>query len=1090
MRPLKLTMSAFGPYAGKVTLDLADLGTDGLYLICGDTGAGKTTIFDAITYALYGTESDGEDSKERLQSLRSDFAEPDTPTYVELDFEYRGAVYHIRRNPVYLRPKKRGQGFVSERASAEFVRPDLPTLTKLPEVNAAITELMGVDSSQFRQIAMVAQGKFRDLLLSRTDKRMAILRQLFGTQTYLSFQDDLWRKAQALQKEYEEVKHRISFVADQVELTPTKAEGEDEASEPAVDAVKPDPRAMTGDQLENALKDQGARDGRASRSLQRQIDVGNEERDQIRSRIDIYENAQDSLRRIKEAKAAQAHDEEREPQLLAALEAEKVHDEQRQSLDEQSHLLRNELKSYERLAGIDEQMGRLSSLAKKLAKKLKDVELQSEELDQRRRDLQGRIDGSADVGVRVERTRALLSEAKRRLVDAKVELDRFDQAERQEQLAKSLEKEANDILEQSSSKVEALAKLRVRQAAVETELSSHEGDAARVARCEAAVDSAKAHLSECEEDLRVLEQARKVEADAAAAEDKAAKKYSDAQTHWLGQKEAVRSAEQVFLNHQAGILASRLQVGETCPVCGSIDHPKPATLTDEVPTERQIQELRKGEAAALQDVQQAASSFAEARTKHTSVSQDLSELLAKGDEKELGQNCKQAQGGLDSAEASLDEAREQEKGGKVLSSRLASLKRDQEEETRALDGLRQRLNGAQTKLGAAQGALEKMREGLSDLGREGCERELKDAQTSAESLQGNLDSLQRQLDQREKDQESLTKLEEDRKSLDQKHAELDEEARKTSEQQAAVRAQREELVSGLAYPSEKEAREALRDIEEQATALDEARQKAQDALDSCRQSLRDARNTIEALEPQVAKAKEIDIEHEREALIQTDKVLAGLTEGHEEIERRRASNKRQLNQLRQALTKGKDVGDRYSQAKLLSDTARGTLTGKPRISFETYVQTAYFDQILMAANQRLKIFLGGRYQLRRREDVGRDGRSGLELDVLDNYTGKVRPANTLSGGESFGASLSLALGLSDVVQQRAGGVQLDTMFIDEGFGTLDSDALQSAMRMLTELSSEGKLIGIISHVEDLKAVIDRKIIVTSGHDGSSAKLQL
>lgn len=1074
MRPLKLTMSAFGPYAGKVCLDLDSLGTGGLYLICGDTGAGKTTIFDAITYALFGTESDGEDSKDRLQSLRSDFAKDDVPTYVELDFRYHGADYRIRRSPAYQRRKKRGEGFVLEKPTAEFLRPHLPILTKLPEVNAAVCDLLGVDGNQFRQIAMVAQGKFRDLLLSRTDKRMAILRRLFGTQAYLSFQDQLGKRAQSLQRDYEEVGHRVSFVVDQVTLAP--GEG--------------DPHDLSGDQLEEALGAQNDQDAREVRDLERRIRRAEEERDAVRSRMDAYENAQDALARLEGARRSLAKEEGRDSQLAEALAAQEAHDADRRDLDRHVGLLQKEAEAYGQLTNLDARVRGLKGQEGKVEQGLSDAKGRIGALEGDLQVLRERLDASADLDLRQERAGSLLATADRRLKDAQRELDRIDKAQGQGKLVKSLDREVEDLQAKVADAEKDLAGLRDRRLSAEADLVGHRNDAAAVARCKADLEGARGRLGEYARQIKDLADARSKEKSAALEEERKARAYEAAQQSWLEAKNAADDAEQVFLDHQAGLLASHLREGQACPVCGSREHPRLATLTEEVPTEADLQELRAAEAASLHLVQEAAGASGGAHNRHEEARADLDALLAQGDEQVLEGLRAHAQEGVAAAEQALAQAEGRSKEGQELARKLDELGRSQDLASHGLDDLRQRLSDARTRQASERGALEEMRQGLSPLGREGVRFELMAARDSQEQARRDQDDLARLQEERRRDQEALAGVEHDRELLSKEVAALDAKRAGLVSDRVAAQSRRDQLAATLSYASAEEAQHALGDMERQIAALDEARRKAQADLDACRQAQRDAQSTIRALEPQVQRAQEIDVDQESVALARVEADLARLNGNREDLRRRLENNRRQLALLRQALSRGRDVGVRYAQAKLLSDTARGTLVGKPRISFETYVQTAYFDRILMAANQRLGIFLGGRYQLRRREDLGRDGKSGLELDVLDRYTGKVRPANTLSGGESFGASLALALGLSDVVQQQAGGVQLDAMFIDEGFGTLDSDALQSAMRMLTDLSGEGKLVGIISHVEDLKAVIDRKVVVTSSSEGSTAELRL
>ena len=229
MRPIKLTMSAFGPYSGEVVVDFASLGSTGLYLVCGDTGAGKTTIFDAVSFALFGSPS-GQDRTAR--SLRSDFASAATPTFVELEFEHRGQRYTIRRNPEYERPKLRGDGLTTQTADAELRMPEAAPITGTRDVDAAILELIGIDRSQFSQIVMIAQGDFRRLLSAGTKERAAILRKLFGTAPYDEFQKALKRRRDKLEDDSKTVRNRLLALAPMISIS-DEAEVAEEAGDAA-----------------------------------------------------------------------------------------------------------------------------------------------------------------------------------------------------------------------------------------------------------------------------------------------------------------------------------------------------------------------------------------------------------------------------------------------------------------------------------------------------------------------------------------------------------------------------------------------------------------------------------------------------------------------------------------------------------------------------------------------------------------------------------------------------------------------------------------------------------------------------------------
>ena len=308
---------------------------------------------------------------------------------------------------------------------------------------------------------------------------------------------------------------------------------------------------------------------------------------------------------------------------------------------------------------------------------------------------------------------------------------------------------------------------------------------------------------------------------------------------------------------------------------------------------------------------------------------------------------------------------------------------------------------------------------------------------------------------------------------------------------SAAQAARTEVAAGLAFGSLDEAQKALSDLRERKRALDTELASAEDAVHAAETAIKDADSRRLALAEQIEGTSSIDKEAELARFAEADRQLAQLESDRDALIMRLNANRRIASSLDDIMRRSSSIEERFGAIAQLADAACGKLSGTDRVTFETYVQGIHFDRIIAAANRRLGVMTNGRYELLRRGDAAnRKAQSGLDLDVFDNYTGKARDASSLSGGESFQASLSLALGLSDVVQSSAGGVRLDTMFIDEGFGSLDPEALQQAIKMLSTLSGGGKLIGIISHVEELKEAIDRKIVVTASRSGSTLSLEL
>ena len=786
MRPLKLTLSAFGPYASATTLELERLGKGGLYLVTGDTGAGKTTLFDAITYALYDRSSGGVRDG---GMLRSKYADPGTPTFVELEFEVRGARYTVRRNPEYLRPKARGEGLTTEKADATLTFADgRPPVTKAKEVTAAVTELIGLDYNQFSQIAMIAQGQFTRLLNATTEERSRIFRKLFRTQRYQKLQD-------ALQEE--NAKLTAQRTAQNVQLDAVLSGIRYPADDPDADAL-------------GALSAQTAPE-------------------EVTARLDA---------------------------LLTRQEAE------------QAEALRRQLET-------------------------KQAAAQSEaDLEQ----------------AKARRARAQLNTLDEELARTETELAALGDPETQN----------------------ALLTAQKRQ----------------LAQREAALAALSASLTEDQRRTHAAKQAQERYRTAAEAQDAA-----HAQRDTL---------ERGFLDAQAGLLAQTLTEGTPCPVCGSTHHPAKASLPRTAPTQAQVTAAKKASETADRAAQEAAAAAREAL-----ATQREGKATLRRDAEQL-----------------LPERFTSPDGPVPLT--VVLLKTALAEETAAL-----------------QAAQRENRESLRKAGAD-CTRR--------------------------------TQLEAARKTKA---------AQRTALEAAAAAAEQAAAASTATAA-------AL------AQQLTDAKQSVPGDLDALR-----ARQT----ELQAARGQAATLEKALTAQLVPN--------------RSAAANYRRLADARQTLEA------RWQWVNALAATAGGTLSSKQKIRLEAYIQMHYLDRILIHANTRLMQMTAGQYELERVGAENQRSQSGLDLGVIDHYNGTRRSVKTLSGGESFKASLALALGLSDEVQRTAGGIRLDTLFLDEGFGSLDDESLEQAIRVLSSLTEGDRLVGIISHVAALKDRIDRQVLVKKARSGGS-----
>ena len=915
MRPITLTMSAFGPYAAKTVIELDKLGTNGLYLITGDTGAGKTTIFDAITYALYG-EASG--NTRDVNMFRSKYAEPSTPTEVELTFEYAQKIYTVKRNPEYDRPKARGEGYTTEKANAELHYPDGRVVTRLKEVNKAIVDIMGIDRSQFTQIAMIAQGDFLKLLLASTEDRKKIFQKIFRTQCYYQLQERLKAETSKLAVEYNQTGSSIRQYINGIACHP------DDVLKLEVDKAKKG-------ELKNT---------EAVQLVEKLIDQDTAAQQKVLGRIG-------ELDKQKEAIAAQ----------LAVAEKRKTAEE-------------DQKKAKENLA-LETQ-------------RLKRLETEKNEAAAHQPEVQKAVEAIAKL---------------------EAQLPEYAEMQKKQTERTGLQK----ALEEFAQKIKTEAETEEKLARNIADLRDEQASLQNAGAAQAAQKAEKDRLAEQQKDLEALKKEyaayQKLEAQLKKAQADYAQKSEDS-----GKKRAeYEHKNKLYLDAQAGILAETLTEGVPCPVCGSLEHPHPAQKPENAPTKQEL-EICKAKAEEAEAATQAASSKASTCIGQVDTSR---EPLRDHGQKSLG----------------TDAVEEME--------RLCSEKQQQ---TAA----------------ALQKAEQQLKEIAKQLGRK--------------------DALDQLIPQKEDELEQCKKR---RGSYETQQA------GDGAKLQAAEK-RLKELAEKLSYPSEAEANQALQQLREQKEAWEKAIQETKDAYDECEKNLAALKGTLEGYQKTLQGMEKVDVQAVLAAQAEADQQKAAWQAQKNEIGDRLAVNGPILENLRPQISKMEETEKRLQCVQALSDTANGRLSGKEKIMLETYIQMTFFDRIIRRANVRLMVMSGGQYELKRRVNAENNrSQAGLELDVIDHYNGSERSVKTLSGGESFKASLALALGLSDEIQSSAGGIRLDTMFVDEGFGSLDEESLEQAVNALVGLTQGNRLVGIISHVSELKNRIDRQIVVTKEKSGGS-----
>lgn len=872
MKPVKLTLCGWGPYKEKQEIDFTGFNKRGLFLVTGPTGAGKTTIFDAITYALYGNMSGGMREK---NSVRSDFAKGETPTYVELIMTHAGETYQIYRNPEYMRPKKRRtkgketkeQALVTkEKERAVFTGPDGKSIEGSGEVTRKVQELLRLDYRQFKQLSMIAQGEFARLLSAPPSEKTKIFREIFGTDLYEKIAVSLKGKSGGIYRQIMEYRHKMD------------------------------------EDIDMLFRDEEDGEKTGSHYYEGMIALLKEEEKELRKKGRELRTAYAGKEEKVQTLAGQIAENERVQSLFEKLEKEKVR--ARALMDRADEIKEKEglLKQQERAASLRTIEIRLTALKEQNAILKKDIQDSLEEirfLEQKNKKEEPFFAIQEEIAAGYEEEKKL-QEAERRL-----------------------KKES----QKNAAKEKELCRLQEIYLAAERE----------------------------EEEAKGL----------------------------------YEQTDLAYRHGIAGILAENLKEGLACPVCGAVHHPKPAAKSGSLPTEDRVKELK-----------------------------DVYETKQKRRVEVHGQTA-------------------------ACAAESGELKRQVKEWTDQCEQLKACRNSRKPAITAY----------LTEHSQEAFREQLKQYQQRSAVLK----EKEKILDKRKREEA----LSDDR--LKKQEGEFDKELKAAG------------FLSRESYLEVRREEEEIRVLREE--------------IEAYRKDCHLNAEMLSHLAEETGNAQLKDMQEMKKQFSQAEKEKKALFDEQLVLDNRHKSVKKGLFSLEEKNRQLAALMERYSLIKDLDDAANGN--NKKRLVFEQYVLAAYFEDILTAANIRLRLLSSGRYELKRVEQIS-DGRSkdNLEIEVLDYYTGKYRSVKTLSGGEAFKASLSLALGMSDVVQSERGGLKVEALFIDEGFGSLDGESLDQACLTLQTLVERDRLIGIISHVPELAEKIVNQIQIDKTNAGSKALVML
>lgn len=1057
MKPIKLIISAIGPYAGKLPeIEFDAFEEKGLFLISGDTGAGKTTIFDAICFALYGTTSG---TYRNTKNLRSEYAKDSAKSFVDFYFSHQGREFHVWRQPSYERPKQRGSGVKIEKEKAIFYEKGQAPIEGLTQVNNAVKELLHIDEKQFKQIVMIAQGEFWDLLNAKTDQRTEILRTIFLTSGYKNIEYKLKDRMDA---SYKIKVNAENSIIQHFEDVSTSEEDE------------------LFDELEN-LKSRARQSGSAW-NLDEILDVMesliSSDRERLKCMKADLKKAEAELTKNNE-KLTLAETNNSFIENRDKLEKEKEDLEKRKTkideislrLDKQKKATRNVNPSYVAWRNKYDEVSSIKGKIKTTESKLETVVTAATQAEDA-------LNDAKKQEPKIEKLKQTIS----RIDDEELKYHQKEKLERS--LKKLREREENIRTEEVSLKENEKA-LKEKIKDLNETVKELKSKPAELIEAKNEGEKLEKLLTDFNELINVQIVEREKRKKALSKEQEA---FLDARDKYEEVSKKRKEAERILEDSRAGILAEKLVEGEKCPVCGSVHHPEPAKLKEVSISENDFKKLQEKESELQKKKDNANTEAEKAKTSLEEFEGQLrknildcieSPFLDMGMEEgaleELTKAVKEAKTQIETmSKENIKKCNSLEKDCETLETAEKALETALGDETEKFNLKKEELDEnkqeIKQKLTEASTTLKTL-ENLSFPDWETAEKEKKHAETKKNEISGD-----------------ITKAEEKKKNAD--------------ENVIAVKSELETLKGSL--KQQEDEKETLRkNLDREVSAngfssVDEMRIYVvrEDDIASSDEVINEYKQAVEINKQQLSEAKEnakgkkiIDIEALKTVCDEQKERVELISEKYNNNKHRINTNEEKQKRILDRREELEKARKENGICQRLYDLVKGT-TGNGKITLEQYIQAAGFDGIIAAANRRLLPMSEGQYELYRQEDsLGKKSNNFLDLEVLDNYTGHRRPVGNLSGGESFKASLSLALGLSDTVSSNLGGVQMDALFVDEGFGTLDRKSIDSAMDILMNLTGSNKLVGIISHREELMENIPQQIKVKKTKDGSQITVE-
>lgn len=1043
MKIKKLIVSAFGPYATEQELDFEKyLDNPNMFVITGNTGAGKTTIFDAINFVLYGEASGSErDGK----SLRSDFADSSTKTEVKLWFSLKNKDYYIKRSPQYFRSKQRGEGLTENKAEAELIYDD-KTITGTKEVTRQVEEILGITCEQFKQLVMIPQGEFKKLLNSDSDKKEEIFRKIFGTKVFSDIQNNIKTEANSLKKSIEEVlrdrenKIKSFQLRKDDDLLNSLILNKDlnielilEEFVKSIDADKEEDRILKEkeDNIKSKLD-----------NLSKELVLGKEANKKLEI-LEKYKIDFERLNALKESFKLKEEELRYAKKAVTALNYEEKYIEKKRILD---RIRKNLSISIENLNKLKIHLEKAEVDFKKEVEK----EPIRNELNKRLDEIQGLKEKTLvykENSEKLNLLKASYTKIKERIENIKKEID-----------------EKTKLLIEINNEINIIQSLKEEASKLDIESLNYKAKEEKLNTLKLSIDKLINELSK---------------------EKKLREDYEVLNNNYINKRKIYEALDESFRNNLAGILAKDLEEGKECPVCGSISHPNLAKLEDKDISEDEVKKAKLEEEASRKKMEVSLTNLTKIKAEINSLKNDninklFKEIFNEELEEDISLSFNKVYKELISVEEILNNItlKKKEVDKEILKELNLSKKKSEIENLN--EALRKELEEKNNELLLREGEVKTQEANLNNIVNDfkGSIKSIEELNLEEKDISNKLKALKEAYEKSELDLKNI-KTEFDKENGNKDTLEKQEKEADTEYNNCV--AEFKDKVLSLGFENYKDYI-SKRKQESEIEVLENEIQKYNVDLSNA--------NKLYSLTLEECKnIKFVDIKSIEVSIEEVNKERVYINNLLKEVYLRINQNTKILEDCLSFNKKIETQEEKYKTIGRLSKIINGDNPRK--ISFERYVLAAYFEDIISAANIRFSKMTNSRFELLRKEDVGdkRKGQ-GLDLEVYDNYTGKSRDVKTLSGGESFKASLAMALGLSDVVQRYSGGIQLDTIFIDEGFGTLDPESLDIAIETLIDLQDNGRVVGIISHVQELKDRIEVKLEVTSTNQGSKVEFRI